>query len=449
MYPLSIPIKLLLSFLIGAAIGVERESSNTPKTSDEKIDVNSIGLRTFSLIVPLGTISALFFQDYLPISLFISISFGLILLAYYLVNSFTRKDIGITTEVAILHSYVLGICIGLEFLPIQLIVAIAVIMIMVLSRKHEINRVIASIRRNEIHAFVSFAIVALVILPFLPNYNLSIGDIPGVVSILASFGLDHSQMLNIGLINPFRLWFLVALVSGIDILGYILERFVRVKEGKLLTSLIGGFVSSTATTQSLAQESKRSNKFNGLVAAAIFANVASFVQLIFLTAPVNAVFFAKLFPILCVLVVSGSIVGIYVHKRSKRYPSLDTEELLRDESKQIFSLGPALKFAIIFTLVKVISQVSLLYFGSKGVLLTSILASFTGIDAVVINLAELAGSTLTMQAAVFIVIIVNTMNLVSKSIYSAFQGKWEFTLRFATSMAFIVLSSLIGYLFFF
>ena len=273
-----IPFRLLISLVIGAIVGLERETHHNP--ADKK--TVSIGLRSFSLISTLGTLSGLLYVNNLPLFIFISALFGLLVVAYYIIQSIHTKDIGITTEIGMIFTYLIGILMGTNIFPMQLILAIVVVLVMVLSRKEEIQNIVMGIDREEIHAFVSYALIALVVLPFLPNTPLSLANVPGAISFFKAYGIDIQRFASFELINPFRLWFIVALITGIDMAGYALERMIGKKHGRLVASIVGGFISSTSTTQSLALESKSGKGINKLVAAALFANLTSFLQVFFL-----------------------------------------------------------------------------------------------------------------------------------------------------------------------
>lgn len=444
MVHLSMPLKLLLALVLGAVIGLERESNGRDDSQAKKRISGSLGVRTFSLISALGAVAGFLSISYFPLTLIISLSLMALLIAYYVMESYYARDHGITTEIAVILTYLLGILLALEIFPIQLILAMTVVLLLILSRKEKIKTLVQGIQRTEINAFISYAIVALVILPFLPNQSLFLADIPSLEVILNSYGLDLGKLATIEILNPFRLWLVVALITGVEIAGYALQRTVGQKKGWLLTSIAGGFISSTATTQSLAQQSKKSTLINLLVAAAIFSNLASFFQIFILIGPLNGQFLAKSTPLLLSLIISAFLLGVFFLKAkgASGEDLPETKERLKRE--EIFSLGPALKFALIFLIVKTVTKISLAFFGNSGFLATSALASIIGLDAVTINLAEMAGKIINFQTGVLALILVNATNLLSKTVYSLFQGKKEFALKFALSAAIIILASLIG-----
>jgi uncharacterized membrane protein (DUF4010 family) len=447
MLQLSIPIKLVLSLILGAVIGLERESYERAINLPKQHVPGGLGIRTFSLITLLGTVAGFLKPSYFSLFLTINITFMALVLAYYILGSIFYKDNGITTEIAIIFSYLIGVFIALEIFAIQLLLALTVVLILILSRKETIKTIIAGINRNEINAFISYAIIALVILPFLPNQFFTLSQIPNIDTLLSSYNLSLGQLSSLEIINPFKLWLIVALITGVQILGYIMEKTIGQKKGWLFTSVAGGFISSTATTQSLAQQSKKSDSVNQLVAAAIFANMASFMQIFILILPLNAMFLVQSTVFIGSVTITALILGL-VFLKLKEDPTQDnlqsTKKILKQD--EIFSLGPALKFAILFLGIRLLTKVSLSFFGNSGFIFTSALGSLIGLDAITINISELAGQTINFKTAIMALALANAVNLLSKAVYSFFMGKREFAFKFSLSMIVIIIASLAGIL---
>lgn len=443
-----LPLKLLLSLAIGAVIGLEREANDKPKKDNsEDSSIHSVGVRTFALITTLGTLSGLLIQSYFYFFILISGAFFAIIVAYYILQSMHAKDRGFTTELSILFSYLIGVFLANDFLSLQLIFAIVVMLILVLSRKEDIKNFLIKISREEINAFTSFALVSLVILPFLPNRPFSIADAPALQQFIQTYGVNLGEFAKIEIFNPFRFWLIVVLITGIDMAGYLLTLVIGPNRGIIITSLVGGLVSSTATTQALANTSRKTKNVNRVVGAAILATATSFLPIFLLVASVNPEFLVKLTPTLVSLVISAIIVGsfyIFIGK-SKKEKTKTNSHKAKTES-EIFSIGPALKFGALFIIVRIVTQISLLLFGQTGFLISSALAGFTGIDAATLNISELAGVTIDIQLALIAFMLVNAVNLGAKVFYSYVQGAHAFALRLGLGMIVISLSSLIGFI---
>lgn len=437
---LQIAYSLLISLALGAAIGLEREVHENNDASPEASNQILLGVRSFALITSLGTIAALLYKDYLTLSLIISSAYIILLLLHYAFNSLHTKDIGITTELAAIFAFVIGQMIGLEVFPVQLIVAITVVVILILSYKDHIKGVTEDIQKHELLAFVRFAIIALVILPFLPNTSYSLGDVPQLKDFLKALNLQNGNIASTDLMNPFKTWLVVALITGIDVAGYILERIIGKNKGILLSSMVGGFISSTATTQSLAQQSNKSSNINSLVGAALLANFVSFFPTLFIISSINSKFFIQVLPIFISIILATLTSGVFF---SLRISAKDKNEASPKGNSKIFALGPALKFAFMYLIIGIVSKIAVKLFGSNGFLIASGFGALTGIDAVTINTAELAGGLITLKTAVWAFVIINAVNLIGKTSYSFLQGKKEFALKFGGSVLGTILLSII------
>lgn len=443
---LALPLKFVLAFVLGAVMGIEREINHLKSTPTSDKPVAIIGLRTFAFTSVLGLIVVLLYDRFTGLSLIVAGAFFVLLAIYYVIDSMSTKDIGITTEIAMIYAFLIGILIGTEIIPVQLTLAVSVIFILLLSQKEQIKQAVDDISKREINAFISYAIIALVILPFLPNKSYSFSDIPHLVDILKNAGVEEGTLLHIDLINPFKLWLIVALITGVDMLGYILERFIGHRKGWILASMIGGFVSSTATTQSLAQQSTQSKTVYHLLAAAILANLVSFIQVFLLIGPLNGVLLARIIPSLFCMLLMSLIITYYFYTREKKHLEHTVDESAH--KKDIFNFSSAFKFASLFILISIVSKVALTFFGQGGFLAATALGAFVGLDAIMVNTAQLAGRTISYDLGVVAFILANAVNLIAKSGYTFLQGKREFAVRFTISTLVIIVSSLLPLLFF-
>ena len=144
---LSAALKLLISFALGAAIGLEREVHEQNDEHPEKTAI--IGLRTFALITALGTTVGLLYQDYMGIFLTVSVTIMTLLITHYILHSRLTDDIGITTEIAVIFSYLVGVLVGINVFPIQLTIALTVVLILLLSYKEQIKNVVQDIQKKN------------------------------------------------------------------------------------------------------------------------------------------------------------------------------------------------------------------------------------------------------------------------------------------------------------
>jgi len=430
--------KLFTAILFGAAIGLERESSNQGEGAIG-------GIRTFSLISLLGALCGIFFLSNLSLfSILICVFFSALVITYYAISSYTYKSVGITSELSILITFLIGLLTVLEIIPMSIVVALFVVLILLLSIKSKTKALMSGISKKEIDSFISYAIIALVIMPFLPNASFKLMDIPLLSNIFTNLNIDLGKFAYLELINPQKIWLVVVLITGIDVFGYVLGRIIGQKGGFTLTSFVAGFVSSTSTTQSLAQKSKKSGMVNYLVGAAVLANMSSFLQIFLLVGPLNTRLLITLLPSLLIMIISATFISLIFLK--KKDTTVKVEETEIKEGK-MFSLIPALKFAVLLMVVKLVTKICLILFGQSGFVISSVIASLAGLDAVLVNLAEMAGGVITLKFAAITFLLVNMTNLISKSVYSYLQGNRKFALNFLISALIIIAGSFVGFIF--
>lgn len=434
----SIIFKLFVSILIGAAIGLERQSGATQQAPG--------GIRTFSLISLMGAIGGvLYISGASLLFAFITGFVSLLILAYYIIYSLMSKQLGFTNEIAVIFTYILGFLVTTSALPLQVVVAIFVVVLLILSFKSKVNKFVKKISRNETEAFISYAIIALVVLPFLPNTAVHVSDIPFLQTILSGYQINLGTFGDMEIFNPRNIWYIVALVTGIDVFGYLLGRLFGNKRSFILTSVVGGFISSTSTTQAMAIKSQKNGVINHLVGAALIANMASFFQVFLLVGPLNSSWLVKITPTLIIIILTAAILSVFfLLKKGQAEKDNNITDPAAEKKGKVFALAPAIKFALILIGVKFITKICLAIFGNSGFIVSSMIASLAGLDAIVINLADMAGKVISFQTALLTLILVNATNLAGKIVYSFILGKKAFALKLSVSLAVVVAISFIG-----
>jgi uncharacterized membrane protein (DUF4010 family) len=419
---------LLLALVFGATVGLERESG---KQGEPHVG----GIRTFSLISLMGALAGLLFiHQYASLALIVVIGFFVLLISYYVSEAIQTKDFGVTSELAAMTTFLLGLLVMINIIPLQITVAIFVILVFILSVKSKTTQFVAGVSKQEVQAFISYAIIALVALPVLPDHSYHLKDIPVLPEILQGLKIDLGQFDNLELINPRKIWIIVVLITGIDVFGYILSRIVGNKNSFALTSFMAGFVSSTSAMQSLAQKSNRSRYVDHLVGAALLSNLASFLQIFLLVGPLNIQWLLTIAPSILVMVLVAGIIAYFFFKKNEPKEEESSEA---KKTAPIFSLLPALKFAALIIVIKVFTKICLIMFGQSGFIIGSVIASFAGLDAILVNLADMAGHTISFKFAFVTFLIINATNLLSKSLYSYLQGNKDFARKFMISVLII------------
>lgn len=419
--------------MLGAFIGVERQIHHL---NLEGSRIYYLGLRTFALTALLGTIAGLIYVQIPVLFLLVSFTLLILIIAHYIFDSFKTHDFGITTEITLIFTYLIGVLIATNILSLKLITGITVTLLVLLSQKERLKYYMKKIEEKELRSFISYTVIALVILPIVPNTSYTLSDIPNLLNILASFGININQVSDIELINPFKLWLFVALVTGVEVIGYIIERITGSNKGFLVASFAGGFISSTAITQSLAQKSKLIKSANFLVASALIATGASFIQLLILILPLNLNLFIFSLPIFLMMVVASlTVVFFLLNKSPQRGNPAD-----KLSGGRLFYLQPAIRFALFFLIIKFTSSMGLIVFGQSTFLFLNAIGAIPGLDAVIINIADSSGKSIPYSLGLLAIMLSVSVNILVKVFLSLAGGSKEFWVKFIMGALLIVLT---------
>lgn len=352
---------------IGLLVGLQREFAY----EDEDEKTLFAGVRTFALIALTGCTGALLTDELGSVwGLLVPALavFALVTIAY--VVTAERGDVGMTTEVAAILTLLAGaLC---YFDRMVLAVALAVVVTMLLSFKPELHRFTERLTRSDIIALVKFGIITAVVLPVLPNTGL--GEPPFDV------------------MNPYKIWLMVVLISGLSFLGYAVIKVVGSEHGIALTGFLGGLASSTAVTFTFSQRSRseRGATFTRYFAVAIvIAWVTMFVRVIVEVAIVNRALLRSLWVPMLMAASAGAIYCVYLARThgGARDPKRSEQHV---DFTNPFELRPAITFGALYGVVLLVSRVAQMHLGNEGVYLSSIVAGATDVDAITLSMAELS-----------------------------------------------------------
>ncbi len=124
---------------------------------------------------------------------------------------------------------------------------LAAITMLVLGLKETSHDWTQRFTKEDIRSTLQFVALTGVVLPLVPN---------------RSFGPFDA-------FNPYALWLMVVLISGLGFVGYLLVRILGARSGVALAGVVGGLASSTATTLAFSRESKAYPQFSAGFALAI------------------------------------------------------------------------------------------------------------------------------------------------------------------------------------
>lgn len=358
----SLFLRFGVALVVGFLVGLQREFAY--RAPNQELFG---GIRTFSLISLIGGIAAMaseelaspwpFAATFLVIGAFLTVT-------YYI--DAQNGEIGLTTEVSAIATLLAG---ALAYWnEIALAVAVGVTTTTLLSIKLEMQQFVRNITREDVFATLKFAIITAIILPVLPN---------------ETFGPPPFDVFN-----PYKIWLLVVLISGISFVGYILIKVVGAKRGIGLVGLLGGLASSTAVTLSLTQRSQTDQRLAKSFALAItIAWTVMFARVIIAVAAVNPNLIRLLYlPIGASILVGLAYCGYLFF--SQRSSQNEKEEEVSFSNP--FELGPAIKFGVLFTFILLISKAAQVFFGNTGIFVSSIISGLADADAIALSVAQLS-----------------------------------------------------------
>ncbi len=395
---------LFVALLLGALIGLEREYARYHKRGHDYA-----GIRTFPLISLFGALAALLGELINPWILIVGIGLigALIVISYFFVTFRSKQYTGATSEVAGFLTFFIGII--CYYGDIGLAAALAVVITSILYARSMLHHFAERIKKYELADTLKFALIALVILPFLPNKY---------------YGPYE-------LFNPFMFWLMVVFISGISFLGYFLMKWFG-KTGIGLTGILGGLISSTALSLSFAERSKKETQiYKALALGVILANGIMFLRILIVVFVLNRGLFIKLLLPLGILALITAIFSYLLITKIKNVPG-------KIKLKSPFTLWPALKFGFFFAIILALIKLAEVYFSSKGVYLVSFLSGFADVDAVTISLSQLAKSTLTEQTASIGIVIAALTNLAVKGGIAYVFGEKKFSKIIVGFFAFLI-----------
>lgn len=406
------------ALLIGALIGLEREF-----IYQRTGDADFAGIRTFSLMALLGALAAFLSETY-GIILFLVVFAGLALLVWgsYLGDIYRGHREGITTEVVGLTVPLLGAMV--VWGQAELAAALSVITALILALKPALHGMARRMSSADLRATLEFALISAVILPILPNRAFGPYDV----------------------LNPFQIWLLVVLVSGIGFVGYGSIKILGAEQGIGLTGLLGGLVSSTATTVSFAGRSKASPGLSSLLVRGIL--IASTVMLVRIMALVAVVYPPVLslvsIPLGVMLAVSLALVLI-LWLRDRGSASELREEVTVSNPLRI---STAISFAIAFTIVLVGVRAANEFFGDAGVYAASAITGLIDVDAITLSATELASfGQIARQVAGLAILLAALVNTAAKGVMAMTLGSLELRKRIGIVFGIVLLAGILSTVF--
>jgi uncharacterized membrane protein (DUF4010 family) len=373
----------------GLLIGIERErrKGRGPRRA-------LAGVRTFTLAALLGAVAAALAE---PVLVGAGAAFVLALAAigYFQDRRQKTRDPGVTTELALLLTYLLGVtAMGQPSLAAGSAVVVAIILA-ARSELHRFSTVILTER--ELRDALLLGGAALVVLPAVPS----------------------THVAWLGGVDPRRLWALVVLLIGLQAAGYVALRTLGARLGLALSGLASGFISSTATIAAMGVRARTEPKLlAACVSGALFSNVATVLQLVVVTLALYPPALRPLAPPLGAGVGAALIVALASLRRAHRAH----KETAHRPAGRAFSVWAAGVFAGFLTAVTAAGSFATARYGRGAADVTAALAGFVDVHAAAASVLSLAaGGGIVPEDVLLPILLAFTTNTASKAV-AAWSG---------------------------
>ncbi len=377
---LAAPVEAFATALgIGLLIGMERE-----RRPD-----SAAGLRTFSLVAMLGCLFAMLGEKSSSPWL---LAVGLVVLAISMVasNFSTQQEEqyrGFTSEAAIIVTYGLGAAVWLGYATLAVMLAITTTVLLYF--KAELKQLSERTTPKDINSILQFAVLSLVILPILPN---------------SSFGPYAA-------INPRQVWWMVVLISGLALAGYLALRIIGARHGAAVLGIFGGLASSTATTMMFSRHAAEHSHLVRMSSIVILiANVMVMIRLGIIASIVAPGLIGPVAVVFVCGIVPGVIMSLYGWKILS-----EAGELPMPEVKNPTELKTAVSFGLLYAVVLLAAAWLQDIAGNSGLYIVALVSGLTDADASVLSTLRMFNLERVLGAdAVIAVTLALVANLVFK-----------------------------------
>jgi uncharacterized membrane protein (DUF4010 family) len=405
-------INFILVTLFALIIGLAQR-----RLHPSNIDFKPFGTdRTFTFIGIMGYILCIISPG--NYSLFIGGGFALIifLAIYYHFRLINFKIYGITTIIVALITYCLAPLIITQ--PKWLFMLVVVTVLIFTELKESFGAISQKFDKEEFLTLGKFLVIAGVILPVIP-------DTPFIPYLT---------------ITPYKIWLAVVVISSISYLSYLLKKFVFMNSGILISGILGGLYSSTATTIILSRKSKTSDHSDNQYAAAIIlATCMMYLRVMILLLIFNKELFSTLLlSFMIMIAVSGITAFVIVRVK----PAKQEEDTTLENDKNPLEFKVALLFTLLYVAFTFVTWYAITNFGSQGLNILSLIVGVTDIDPFLINIFqgkyEVAQNVLALATLQAII-----SNNVVKALYAGFLAGKKIKRSVIMGFSIIILANII------
>jgi uncharacterized membrane protein (DUF4010 family) len=323
------------------------------------------GLRTFALVSLLGALTALLggqMGAWLIIAGLLAVT-ALMIMGNVMMMRQADADPGQTTEAAVVLTFLVGALVVVG--PREVAIALGATVAMLLHLREELKHWVARLSDDDVRAIMQFVVISLIVLPVLPDRTYGPYDV----------------------LNPRQIWLMVVLIVGLNLAGYAAFRVLGRRVGTTLAGVLGGVISSTATTMSYARLTRRSPDHTG--AAITIVWIASGVVFVRILIEISAVAPGFL-PVAAgpmAIMLGFFAVAAVLAVRTTTGPA---ESPLDPGNPS--ELKPAVLFGALYALVLFVIAAAQDVLGNVGLFAAAAFSGLTDIDAITLSTSQLVAT---------------------------------------------------------
>ena len=165
--------------------------------------------------------------------------------------------------------------------------------------------------------------------------------------------------------------------------------------GLLVSGIVGGLYSSTATISVLARKSRSSTAEEApeYVASMLMAVSMMFLRFLILIGIFSRETLACIYPYLLLMAIVTAGVAWYIHSK---LPASVAGKVDEEDSSNPLEFKVALIFAVLFVVFTIVTHYTLIYAGTGGLNLLSFISGFSDITPFILNLLQGTGGVATL-----------------------------------------------------
>lgn len=379
---------------LGLLVGLQKERADSPLA----------GLRTFALVSLAGAVAAVIGETTTPwviVGGLLAVAAMMVAGNVVLVQTDAGDDPGQTTEVAVVLMYLIGVLVVVGSREVAIVLGASTAMLLHL--REELHTWVDRLSDRDVRAIMQFVVISLVVLPVLPDQTYGPYDV----------------------INPRQVWWMVVLIVGLNLAGYAAFRLFGSRAGTALAGILGGVISSTATTISYARQTKTDSGRDAVAVLVVWiASGVVFVRVMLEIGAVAPDFLPTAAGPLSVMLL------LFLALTALRWRSGDNPGESPMEPGNPSELKPAVLFGALYAVVLLVLAAAEDWLGDTGLYVAALLSGLTDVDAITLSTSRLVATEGLDPSTGWRVILVGALsNLVFKLGVAATLGGRQFARR--------------------